>query len=514
MDYTEKVLEYFRNPKNMGRIENADGIGKVGNPVCLYPDEKIILEDGIIPISQIEEGIYVFTHKGNCEKVLKLYKRFYKGKILILKNKIGEIKLTPDHILFGIKIPEGDKYKRTKWKKELMPGWYHASQLKKGDIIAYPILKEKVENEYIEVSNKRKKYDFKSKDIPQKILLDEDFLRLSGYYLSEGYIKEGLSGAEVIFTFNIKEKEYLKDISSIVKSLFGLEVKIKRNEVSNVITGSIYNVHLARLFKNLFGLRCYEKKLPELFLKLPKDKQKQLILGIFRGDGYYNLKRDCPRFGYSTTSYFLTHQLKSILLRLGISISIYKEKSKVKDNVNHRESYRIHIGQRDSLKKMCEIFKIDYNPVSYPSVDDWFDEDYFFTPLRKIEEINYSGPVYNIEVENVHSFVSEGFTLHNCGDVMWIYIKVGKNEKGEEIIEDIKFETFGCAAAIATSSVVTELAKGKTLKEAEKISNKDVVEFLGGLPPIKKHCSLLAEEGLKAAIDDYYKKNERKRESG
>ena len=90
-----------------------------------------------------------------------------------------------------------------------------------------------------------------------------------------------------------------------------------------------------------------------------------------------------------------------------------------------------------------------------------------------------------------------------CGDVMWIYIKVGKNEKGEEIIEDIKFETFGCAAAIATSSVVTELAKGKTLKEAGKISNKDVVEFLGGLPPIKKHCSLLAEEGLKAAIKDY-----------
>ncbi|MCM8833458.1 MAG: iron-sulfur cluster assembly scaffold protein, partial [Candidatus Omnitrophica bacterium] len=76
-----------------------------------------------------------------------------------------------------------------------------------------------------------------------------------------------------------------------------------------------------------------------------------------------------------------------------------------------------------------------------------------------------------------------------CGDVMWIYIKVGKNENGEEIIEDIKFETFGCGAAIATSSVVTELAKGKTLKEAEKISNKDVVEFLGGLPPIKKHCS-------------------------
>jgi nitrogen fixation NifU-like protein len=89
-----------------------------------------------------------------------------------------------------------------------------------------------------------------------------------------------------------------------------------------------------------------------------------------------------------------------------------------------------------------------------------------------------------------------------CGDVMWIYIKMGK----DEVIEDVKFETFGCAAAIATSSVVTELAKGKKIDEALKITNKDVVNFLGGLPPIKKHCSLLAEEGLQAAIEDYKKK--------
>jgi nitrogen fixation NifU-like protein len=88
-----------------------------------------------------------------------------------------------------------------------------------------------------------------------------------------------------------------------------------------------------------------------------------------------------------------------------------------------------------------------------------------------------------------------------CGDVMKIYIKVQDN-----IIVDIKFETFGCGAAIATSSVITELAKGKTLEEAEKISNKEVISFLDGLPPIKKHCSLLAEEGLKAAIKDYRSK--------
>lgn len=95
-----------------------------------------------------------------------------------------------------------------------------------------------------------------------------------------------------------------------------------------------------------------------------------------------------------------------------------------------------------------------------------------------------------------------------CGDLMKIYIRV-KNEKEKgEVIEDIKFETLGCAAAIATSSMITELAKGKTLDEAKKISRKDVAEALEGLPPIKLHCSNLAADGLHEAIEDY-KKNKK-----
>ncbi|KYK32711.1 MAG: Fe-S cluster assembly scaffold protein NifU [Theionarchaea archaeon] len=88
-----------------------------------------------------------------------------------------------------------------------------------------------------------------------------------------------------------------------------------------------------------------------------------------------------------------------------------------------------------------------------------------------------------------------------CGDVMHIYIKV-KDDK----IEDIKWETMGCAAAIATSSMVTELAKGLTLEEAEKITRGDVADALEGLPPIKMHCSNLAADGLRKAIEDYKKR--------
>jgi len=89
-----------------------------------------------------------------------------------------------------------------------------------------------------------------------------------------------------------------------------------------------------------------------------------------------------------------------------------------------------------------------------------------------------------------------------CGDIMKLWIKVENN-----IITDIKFKTFGCGAAIATSSMVTEMAMGKSLEEAEQITNKAVAEALDGLPPVKMHCSNLAAEALHAAIEDYRRKN-------
>lgn len=89
-----------------------------------------------------------------------------------------------------------------------------------------------------------------------------------------------------------------------------------------------------------------------------------------------------------------------------------------------------------------------------------------------------------------------------CGDIMKVYLKIE-----DDIIKDAKFKTFGCGAAVATSSMATEMVKGKTIQEALKITNKAVMEALDGLPPVKIHCSLLAEESLHAALWDYAKKN-------
>ena len=89
-----------------------------------------------------------------------------------------------------------------------------------------------------------------------------------------------------------------------------------------------------------------------------------------------------------------------------------------------------------------------------------------------------------------------------CGDIMKMYLKIKGN-----VIEDVKFETFGCGSAIASSSIATEIIKGKTIDEALSVTNKQVVDALGGLPAHKLHCSVLAEEAIKSAVKDYYDRN-------
>jgi nitrogen fixation NifU-like protein len=103
------------------------------------------------------------------------------------------------------------------------------------------------------------------------------------------------------------------------------------------------------------------------------------------------------------------------------------------------------------------------------------------------------------EMENADGVGTVGNA--KCGDIMQMFLKI---EDG--IIVDVKFKTFGCGAAIATSSMATELVKGKSIEDALKLTNAAVVEALEGLPPVKVHCSVLAEEAIKAAIADYYKK--------
>lgn len=112
---------------------------------------------------------------------------------------------------------------------------------------------------------------------------------------------------------------------------------------------------------------------------------------------------------------------------------------------------------------------------------------------------HFSNPRNVGEIENASGIGEVGNA--KCGDIMKMYLKI----EGEKIV-DVKFKTFGCGAAIATSSMATDLIKGKTIQEALKLTNKAVMEALDGLPPVKVHCSILAEQAIKAAISDYYRR--------
>lgn len=113
---------------------------------------------------------------------------------------------------------------------------------------------------------------------------------------------------------------------------------------------------------------------------------------------------------------------------------------------------------------------------------------------------HFSNPRNVGEIENADGVGQVGNA--KCGDIMRMYLKIDN-----DIITDVKFKTFGCGAAVATSSMATELIKGKPVEEALKLTNKAVIEALDGLPPVKVHCSVLAEEAVKAAVKDYYDRN-------
>ena len=149
------------------------------------------------------------------------------------------------------------------------------------------------------------------------------------------------------------------------------------------------------------------------------------------------------------------------------------------------------------------------------SIDTWSEfvnkcRDYNHK-IKKFENLDDVFECYDIQVEGNNNFavitketknIHSGIIVHNCGDVMKLSIEVDKNG----IIQQSKFKTFGCGSAIAASSIATELIKGKNIEDALKIKNVDIATSLK-LPPVKLHCSMLAEDAIKSAIDNYKKKN-------
>ena len=480
--YSEKVMEHFRNPRNVGEIPDADGIGNVGNSVCgdimklyikvennviidakfktfgcLPAQEEVVLNySGWGRIGSIRSGMKVLNNNGKSTHVAETHVRSYAGNLLHIipfVSPFNSFLITPNHPVLCTKRKwiKGSRLSSSKcnWLRtntsallDAKPDYVKAEDLKIGDYLIFVVNKAIKDDEFF----------------------TNQLMRLLGYYLSEGYMAANKS--VVAFAFNKNEKEAISEVGALIYKLIGKQTKERiRGNVSEVY---VCSRKLAKLLSELCGCGARNKTISERILSLPFDKQWEMIETYHIGDGdkYRRRPKDTETYRIITTSRNLAIQVQEILARGGIFASI-------------RKVFKTNCKIDGRILKNSEQYLISFKREKHHNFVK-NGKGYFLVPIKSIRNKKYIGEVYNFQVASEpNSYLVKGFAVHNCG------------------------------AAIATSSMVTEIVKGKTVEEALKVSNSAVAEALGGLPRIKMHCSVLAEEALKSAIDDYLKKKKK-----
>jgi len=449
---------------------------------CIIPGTYVLSNPNIKKIEEIKEGEKVFTHTGKLRKVEKIFKRQYKGKAykIIPWYFANGVTTTSEHPFLTIKTDKNCSWNKgiickptyphikkchTKRYKEYKPEWVQAGMLEKGDIILYPRIKEIKDIDFLDSKKiiKEGKRHF-------LIKVDENFCRLVGYYLAEGYSN---SRDAIIFTFNEKEVEYIEDVNKLMKLIFNLSPKIGKTKGDIIF----YSRTLRKLFEELFYCNKTKKApykcLPEWALYLPEDKQKEIFRGWWRGDNG------------STTSRLLSNQMKIICIRLGIIPSIYideAESRRIKEHYSMINKRKIVANKDSIIFNNLTFFEDKFNLLSDNCFKrfvtkssirhGWIDEEYIYIPIRKINSFEYKGPVYNLEVENDNSFLTESAAVHNCM-TPWYGIFGSKSgfDSVEECFQDQTKNIYALETGLSADPVM--LWRISSLDKYSLVSNSD-----------------------------------------
>jgi NifU-like protein involved in Fe-S cluster formation len=509
--YSPIVKEHFFHPKNILLEEPAEGQfdarGTVGSPACLIPTTQIVTKKGVKFIKDVEVREELLGHDGLYHEVDRIFHPQNEKKIVAIGTQFGDLTCTADHLIFGIAVPRGEKYPfvHTKQKMRLPRAWFHASELQKGDIVLYPIDKTVHNIVWLDIPKlQKKKFDHLSKTLPDRVPLNAEVLELFGYFVAEGHTKKDLS--EIGLTFCDDETEYAERAAKFLNKYFGVTVSTTVIPAHHRINLAVSSTHLAQTFGEWFGFGAAQKNVPEVVMFLPIEKQVSFIKGLWRGDGYFSNERAQKRAGFATISEQLTHQLRRLLLRQGIISSLYREEAKTIKGVKHQASNRLHVGDLESLKRLAKILEITFTPDPKKKrvKEVWEDGDFAYIPVRSVTPTTFAGRLYNFEVKDSHTYCTDSFLVHNCGDVMDIWIKV---DPTTERVVDLKWKTFGCGSAIAATSMFSVMVTengGLTIEDAMKIKPQDIMERLGGLPNRKIHCSVLADKAFRKAVNNYF----------
>lgn len=513
--YTDTVKDHFFKPRNIllsdPKPGEFDAEGMVGSPACILPTTLLQKNPSVGTIDTVAPGDRVLSHDGNFYKIKRIFRPLYQNLLVSIKNQLGEITATKDHLIYALQVPRERRkhfFMHTKYKKLLPFSWVHAGDLKRGDIVLYPIPKitRLIKEIKLPVFGK-KKFDFRSKNLPQKLSLNNEVLELFGYFVAEGHTKK--DGKELGFTFGISETIFVRRVCYLLKKYFNVSASYKKLYSHNRINIVAHNVQLARLFREWFGHSAAAKHIPDFILFLSPEVQAGFIRGVWRGDGYFNTARSQPRAGFATISKTLLHQMRWLLLRQKIIPSMYQERARIKSGVRHQAAYRIHVGDMSSLEKLARILDIRFlrDPHKRHAEEVWHDNDYFYVPVRRIQKKKFKGRLSNLEVETSHTYATDAFLVHNCGDMMNMWLKV---DPQTERVTTLKWRTFGCASAIAATSMFSVMITengGMNINDALKIKPQDIMMRLGGLPNRKIHCSVLADKAFRKAANDWFRKN-------
>ena len=396
--------------------------------VCCFPSNTMVMTDcGYQPIELIKKDNIVLTHKNRLQKVTTTFRRQFKGDLIYIyvNGNAEPLKVTPEHPIFIYK-----KRKQTNQKKsckaiyqDIMPEWVKAQDLRKGDLVTL------TPNQYhlpgkaiIDVTSYLydfiiqgdKVYQKRVIGIPRHITLDENFAKLLGYYIADGYSSKTCSTLNITFHTD-KEQRFIGDVRSLFFEKFGLSSNnvVAKDKRSTAVT--IYNKLLNEFFRGFIG-EPKNKKIPRQIFSSNNEIKASFLSGLFRGDGCYKKNT----VSLTTVYRKLAYNVRLLCAELDIATCVNIIKSK---NVNHQDVYNVEAYGSNAQKLHNIVQKHNYDPSiesSKPCHSTQLLANNLVSSIRRIRKVPYEGQVYNIEVEEDHSYVTHVSAVHNCLRDPWM----------------------------------------------------------------------------------------------
>jgi len=368
-------------------------------PGCIVPGTLVHANPSVKPIESISSEDLVLGSDGEYHKVGEVMCHNHTGLMYrIVVKCFGETVLTGEHPVLIVKREE-----RRHVNAIFDAEWVQAAEVRIGDYIVYPIPSEVRDIAFLPLPCEKSKDD-EIKPPQSRIQVNDDFLRLAGYYIAKGYVQR----RAVHLTFSLSEKRLLEDTLDLFKNLFDLRAT-KTERARGPIEVHIGSSHLAKIFTEWFGVDAAHKRILHELMLLPPMKQRSLIRGLWLGGGCVMRRRAT----YNTSSPMLAEQMKLLLLRQGMvpKVSVSKARG------IRKTAYAIQAVSTRDFNRLAEILGIERRVAKTGGKPPMpITDSHIYLPVRRIQVFNYQGPVYNLEVNEVNSYVTSGATLHNCGD--------------------------------------------------------------------------------------------------